>query len=168
MTRAPITQYLGSQMGGGTPLAPFWWEESSNLQASNNGGRQWSLGNANKGGTVYIPVGMEVAYVALEIRYSSPDGSTDIVQGSVTVQLETVNGIDTTDDSDVSPIDGATVSFNAIANGTGKRRGTAVVEPDGVVITGGSWIRPVTTAPTNSRAGDTPNRSVFTVWLRQK
>ena len=168
MPEAIISPHLGSQLGGsGGGLITFRWEESSDLEASNDSGRQWSLGDGAEGGTLYVPVDMEVAHLSLEIRYRDPDSTTDIIQGPVTVSLHQVDGGDDVNDDDVSEITGTAVSFSAIANGTGKRRGTAVVGPDGVVILAGTWIRPQTTAPRNAIAADTGNRANFTVGMRE-
>ena len=168
MPEAIISPYLGSQLGGsGGGLTTFRWEEASDLEAGNSGGRQWALGDAGKGGTLYVPVDMDVVRLSLEVRYRDPNATTDIIQGAVTVQLQQVDGGDDINDDDQSDIAGTAVSLSAIANGTGKRRGTAVVEPDGVVISAGTWIRPITTSPNRAANADTSNRSVFTVVLRE-
>ena len=110
---------------------------------------------------------MEVAYLALEIRFWDPDGSTDIVQEVVRVALQSVDGGDTINDSDLSEIAGAAVVSGNVRDGSGGRRTVKVVEPDGVVISAGTWIRPVTTSPVSGDDDNTSNRAVFTVWLRQ-
>ena len=167
--RSIVGPHLGSRSRGGVgSLIPVWWEEGSDLEVSNSGGRQWAMGHSNEGTAFYVPEDMDIAYLELEIHYKEPSGSTDIIQGQAKVQLQLVGDDDLTDDTDLELIDGTELVIGPVADGSRKRHVGVVTQPKGIVIRAGSWIRPVTTAPQNAIAADTGNRSAFTCWLRQR
>ena len=136
------------------------------LWAEEEDGRQWALGGGSEGRTLYIPVETQISHIALEIGLRDPNAiSDDILQTESSVALQYVADGDANDDTDLSIVTGSTVTTDAIAYGTGNRRVTAVITPD-ITVPSGSWIRPVTTAPTGIVAYS-QNSAVFTVWFKR-
>ena len=159
---------------GGFGLVAYHWENHTSLASVHHDGAAWSSGSAGSGSTgigrgnsLYVPEDMIIAYLVLEARIAGPGTSTDIIQSEAKVALQQVDSGDATDDSDLSTITGTELTLDAITDGSGDRRRTAMMNPD-IKLDGGTWIRPVTTAPTVFASGDTNNDYYYTVWLRHR
>lgn len=145
-------------------LIPIVWEERGELHAASHGGRQWGLGHAGAGGGVYIPEDVTVIAIALELRRST-GADLDLIVPASTVELEIIGTFDTDTDRASGSITGTSVTAPAVSSSDNIRRSTATSTPTGVTISGGSWIRPITTAPATNPPGNS-GQGVFTVWLQ--
>ena len=136
----------------------IWWEETSKLAASQQGGRQWASGNGSTGTPFYLAFDCEVVSMSLihGLKVSN-DFTVHANTVAATVGMETVDVEATTGDGGTA-IPNLEVSIPDNAGVTTLVHDIFVPEADSPIsLAAGTWIRPVTTAPAatgGTTAGD--------------